>query len=75
MKNEKSQDKGKHTSMVLSSQAKALSEGVNELYNDDDEEEEQEASSSHSAQSEQGSITSKDPYNNELYQDGQDLFA
>ena len=54
--------------------ALVLSEIVNELY-DSDEENEQEASSHHSAQSEQGSITSNDLYNSELYQDGQDPFA
>ena len=54
--------------------ALALSEKISELH-DSDEKIEQEASSHHSSQSDQGSTISKDPYNSELYQEGQDPFA
>lgn len=53
--------------------AKALNERINELY--DDEEDKAESSSSSPQSPGQESVTSKDPYNNELFQDGQDQFA
>ena len=54
--------------------ARALNKRLSELC--EDENEDQEASFHNSAQSSgQGFVSSKDPYNSELYQDGQDLFA